>query len=77
LFGVTDFSFIHLKKINRSTLLLFIITGVGPYAKADDVFRSIDKSYCDTVLNFLVRLACQVNDPQVTIISPGESLSRR
>ncbi|XP_070855282.1 transcription-associated protein 1 isoform X3 [Drosophila suzukii] len=53
------------------------LQGVGPYAKADDVFRSIDKSYCDTVLNFLVRLACQVNDPQVTIISPGESLSRR
>ncbi|KAH8272038.1 hypothetical protein KR018_007399 [Drosophila ironensis] len=43
----------------------------------DDVLRSIDKSYCDTVLNFLIRLACQVNDPQAGIMSPGESLSRR
>ncbi|XP_044312545.1 transcription-associated protein 1 isoform X1 [Drosophila rhopaloa] len=53
------------------------IQGVGPYTKADDILRSIDKSYCDTVLNFLVRLACQVNDPQAVLISPGESLSRR
>ncbi|ALC42664.1 Nipped-A [Drosophila busckii] len=51
--------------------------GVGTHAKTEDVLRSIDKSYCDTVLNFLVRLACQVNDPQPGVISPGESLSRR
>ncbi|XP_046866072.1 transcription-associated protein 1 [Drosophila willistoni] len=51
--------------------------GAGPFTKSEDVLRSIDKSYCDTVLNFLVRLACQVNDPQPGIISPGESLSRR
>ncbi|XP_034140404.1 transcription-associated protein 1 isoform X2 [Drosophila guanche] len=53
------------------------VQGVGSYPKTEDVLRSIDKSYCDTVLNFLARLACQVNDPQAGIISPGESLSRR
>ncbi|KAH8256520.1 hypothetical protein KR032_001949, partial [Drosophila birchii] len=52
-------------------------TGQGLYTKTEEVLRSIDKSYCDTVLNFLVRLACQVNDPQAGIVSPGESLSRR
>jgi len=50
---------------------------VGSHTKPDDILRSIDKSYCDTVLNFLIRLACQVNDPQAPILSPGESLSRR
>ncbi|EDW01948.1 GH20167 [Drosophila grimshawi] len=50
---------------------------VGSHTKSEDVLRSIDKSYCDTVLNFLIRLACQVNDPQPGIISPGENLSRR
>ncbi|XP_070134948.1 transcription-associated protein 1 isoform X3 [Drosophila bipectinata] len=51
--------------------------GSGTYSKTEDILRSIDKSYCDTVLNFLIRLACQVNDPQPGVISPGESLSRR
>ncbi|XP_044571244.1 transcription-associated protein 1 isoform X4 [Drosophila ananassae] len=51
--------------------------GSGTYTKSEDILRSIDKSYCDTVLNFLIRLACQVNDPQPGVISPGESLSRR
>jgi len=51
--------------------------GGGTFSRSDDVLRSIDKSYCDTVLNFLVRLACQVNDLQSGIISPGENLSRR
>nr|NP_001097192.2 Nipped-A, isoform E [Drosophila melanogaster]Q8I8U7.4 RecName: Full=Transcription-associated protein 1; AltName: Full=dTRA1 [Drosophila melanogaster]ABD22987.1 Nipped-A [Drosophila melanogaster]ABV53702.2 Nipped-A, isoform E [Drosophila melanogaster] len=53
------------------------VQGVGSHTKPDDILRSIDKSYCDTVLNFLIRLACQVNDPQAPILSPGESLSRR
>ncbi|XP_037728553.1 transcription-associated protein 1 isoform X5 [Drosophila subpulchrella] len=69
--------FVENRKKSFDNIRESALQGVGPYAKADDVFRSIDKSYCDTVLNFLVRLACQVNDPQVTIISPGESLSRR
>lgn len=47
--------------------------------KSEDVTRQIDKVHCDTVVNFLLRLACQVNDatPTAGTISPGESLSRR
>lgn len=57
-------------------MLIFFI-GVGNHPRSEDILRSIDKSYCDTVLNFLVRLACQVNDPQPGIMSAGENLSRR
>lgn len=41
--------------------------------------RPIDRIHCDTVLNFLFRLACQVNDATTTVgtTSPGETLSRR
>ncbi|KAH8404548.1 hypothetical protein KR009_006495 [Drosophila setifemur] len=65
------------RKKSSDTIREPIAQGVGVYTKTDDILRSIDKSYCDTVLNFLVRLACQVNDPQAGVISPGESLSRR
>lgn len=47
------------------------------------VNKPIDRAHTDTVLNFLLRLACQVNDstPQnpanPTASSPGELLSRR
>lgn len=41
--------------------------------------RPTDRIHCDTVLNFLFRLACQVNDATTTAgtTSPGETLSRR
>ncbi|XP_017462467.1 PREDICTED: transcription-associated protein 1 [Rhagoletis zephyria] len=52
-------------------------SGVNQSQKIDDAFRSIEKTHCDTVLNFLIRLACQVNDNQPAVISPGEGLSRK
>lgn len=47
--------------------------------KSEEVSRQIDKVHCDTVVNFLLRLACQVNDatPTAGTILPGENLSRR
>ncbi|XP_055838887.1 transcription-associated protein 1 isoform X2 [Episyrphus balteatus] len=49
------------------------------HQKIDEIERPIEKVQCDNVLNFLVRLACQVNDVQSTpgVVSPGETLSRR
>uniref|UniRef100_A0A670YI66 Transformation/transcription domain associated protein n=1 Tax=Pseudonaja textilis TaxID=8673 RepID=A0A670YI66_PSETE len=45
---------------------------------ADALFsKSIDKQHTDTVINFLIRIACQVNDNSNTAGSPGEVLSRR
>ncbi|XP_070565955.1 transformation/transcription domain-associated protein-like isoform X2 [Ptychodera flava] len=39
--------------------------------------KPIDKIYADSVVNFLLRIACQVNEAATTIGSPGELLSRR
>nr|XP_054766791.1 transformation/transcription domain-associated protein-like [Lytechinus pictus] len=41
--------------------------------------KPIEKVYSDAVVNFLIRLACQVNDSSSTstVGSPGEQLSRR
>uniref|UniRef100_UPI00398EA1CE transformation/transcription domain-associated protein n=1 Tax=Pristiophorus japonicus TaxID=55135 RepID=UPI00398EA1CE len=39
--------------------------------------KPIDKQHTDTVVNFLIRIACQVNDSSNTAGSPGEMLSRR
>ncbi|XP_030846194.1 transformation/transcription domain-associated protein [Strongylocentrotus purpuratus] len=41
--------------------------------------KPIEKVYSDAVVNFLIRLACQVNDSSstTTVSSPGEQLSRR
>ncbi|XP_060086157.1 transformation/transcription domain-associated protein-like [Ylistrum balloti] len=39
-----------------------------------DLTKPIEKNYCDAVVNFLLRIACQVNE---TPGSPGEILSRR
>ncbi|KAH0631953.1 hypothetical protein JD844_019873 [Phrynosoma platyrhinos] len=39
--------------------------------------KPIDKQHTDTVINFLIRIACQVNDNSNTAGSPGELLSRR
>ncbi|CAH1110190.1 unnamed protein product [Psylliodes chrysocephalus] len=58
----------------------------GPVAavKAEpNVNKPIDRAHTDNVLNFLLRLACQVNEPAPTnpvnpvANSPGEVLSRR
>lgn len=37
----------------------------------------IERAHADTVLNFLLRLACQVNDANTMVGTPGEMLSRR
>ncbi|KAJ9592433.1 hypothetical protein L9F63_015849, partial [Diploptera punctata] len=39
--------------------------------------KPIERVHADAVLNFLLRLACQVNDTSTTVGSPGELLSRR
>ncbi|XP_069681279.1 transformation/transcription domain-associated protein isoform X3 [Periplaneta americana] len=39
--------------------------------------KPIERAHADAVLNFLLRLACQVNDANTTVGSPGELLSRR
>ncbi|XP_078728881.1 transformation/transcription domain-associated protein isoform X3 [Lampetra fluviatilis] len=39
--------------------------------------KPIDKQHTDTVVNFLIRIACQVNETTGTVGSPGEQLSRR
>ncbi len=40
--------------------------------------RPLEKQHCDSVVNYLLRLACQVSDSQAgTGASPGELLSRR
>ncbi|KAK2564815.1 Transformation/transcription domain-associated protein [Acropora cervicornis] len=37
----------------------------------------LEKYHADAVVNFLLRIACQVNEPSTTVGSPGETLSRR
>ncbi|ESP00831.1 hypothetical protein LOTGIDRAFT_140419, partial [Lottia gigantea] len=44
---------------------------------SSDLNKPIDKIYCDGVVNFLLRIACQVNEASVTIGSAGELLSKR
>ncbi|XP_033222256.1 transformation/transcription domain-associated protein [Belonocnema kinseyi] len=39
--------------------------------------KPIERAHADAVLNFLLRLACQVNDTATTQGNPGEQLSRR
>lgn len=49
-----------------------------PAAKVE-AMEPIEKHHCDNVINFLIRLACQVNDVSSApgTVTPGESLSRR
>lgn len=45
---------------------------------SDDIHKPIDKTHCDSIANFLLRLACQVAEQQAgTGTSPSELLSRR
>ncbi|XP_048580263.1 transformation/transcription domain-associated protein isoform X2 [Nematostella vectensis] len=37
----------------------------------------LEKHHSDSLVNFLLRIACQVNEPSTTVGSPGEALSRR
>ncbi|XP_034562998.1 transformation/transcription domain-associated protein [Notolabrus celidotus] len=39
--------------------------------------KPVEKQHTDTVVNFLIRIACQVNDSTSVAGSPGEMLSRR
>ncbi|KAL7371839.1 hypothetical protein ABVT39_006038 [Epinephelus coioides] len=39
--------------------------------------KPVEKQHTDTVVNFLIRIACQVNDSTNVTGSPGELLSRR
>ncbi|MCI4384200.1 hypothetical protein PGIGA_G00036100 [Pangasianodon gigas] len=39
--------------------------------------KPVEKQHTDTVVNFLIRIACQVNDSTSVAGSPGELLSRR
>ncbi|XP_029620811.1 transformation/transcription domain-associated protein isoform X5 [Salmo trutta] len=39
--------------------------------------KPVEKQHTDTVVNFLIRIACQVNDSANVAGSPGELLSRR
>ncbi|TSK14648.1 Transformation/transcription domain-associated protein [Bagarius yarrelli] len=39
--------------------------------------KPVEKQHTDTVVNFLIRIACQVNDTTSVAGSPGELLSRR
>ncbi|CAL8129543.1 unnamed protein product [Orchesella dallaii] len=41
------------------------------------VNKPLDGSHVDSVLNFLMKMACHVNEPTPTIGSPGELLSKR
>lgn len=43
-----------------------------------DASKPLDKNHCDAIINYLLRLACQVNESQAgSGTSPGEMLSRR
>lgn len=54
-------------------------TSTPVVAKVEGASRPIDRTHCDTVLNFLFRLACQINDSSPTpgVVSPNETLARR
>ncbi|XP_023232046.1 transformation/transcription domain-associated protein-like [Centruroides sculpturatus] len=42
-----------------------------------DSNRPVDKAHADAVVNFLLRMACQVNDTATAAGSSGELLSRK
>lgn len=49
----------------------------GAASGAPDPGRPIDKHHADAIVNFLLRMACQVNETSTTVGSQGEVLSRR
>ncbi|KAI0213609.1 Transformation/transcription domain-associated protein [Lamellibrachia satsuma] len=52
-------------------------SGTSVRSTTTDTSKPIDKQFCDAVVNFLLRIACQVNEASTTMGSPGELLSRR
>lgn len=48
-----------------------------PTTTTDDTNRPVEKQHVDTIVNFLLRLACHVNEASSIPGSPGELLSRR
>uniref|UniRef100_A0ABM0MIW8 Transformation/transcription domain-associated protein-like n=1 Tax=Saccoglossus kowalevskii TaxID=10224 RepID=A0ABM0MIW8_SACKO len=48
-----------------------------PRSISSEQNKPIEKQYADAVVNFLLRIACQVNETSTTMGSPGELLSRR
>ncbi|XP_072179557.1 transformation/transcription domain-associated protein-like [Diadema setosum] len=54
-------------------------SGATARSITSEASKPIEKVYSDAVVNFLIRLACQVNDSSNTsaVGSPGEQLSRR
>ncbi|GIY24528.1 hypothetical protein CEXT_37291 [Caerostris extrusa] len=49
----------------------------GSLGKLSDRLKPIDKEHADSVVNFLLRMACQVNESSSTSGTNGEMLSRR
>ncbi|GIY45230.1 hypothetical protein CDAR_3781 [Caerostris darwini] len=49
----------------------------GPLGKLSDRLKPVDKEHADSVVNFLLRMACQVNESSSTSGTNGELLSRR
>ncbi|GFR25610.1 hypothetical protein TNCT_594364 [Trichonephila clavata] len=49
----------------------------GSLAKVSDRYKPVDKEHSDAVVNFLLRMACQVNESSSTSGTTGELLSRR
>lgn len=51
---------------------------MGGTSKTPEAHRPVEKVHADSIVNYLLRLACQVSDSQATTGgSPGEILSRR
>lgn len=45
--------------------------------KPSDIGKPIDKQHADSIVNFLLRMACHVNEGGQNVGTPGEMLSRR
>nr|XP_006000847.1 PREDICTED: transformation/transcription domain-associated protein [Latimeria chalumnae] len=67
------------KRFRTATGAVSMVFGRSQSLPGADALLSkpIDKQHTDTVVNFLIRIACQVNDSSNTAGSPGEVLSRR
>uniref|UniRef100_A0A8C3CPN5 Transformation/transcription domain associated protein n=1 Tax=Cairina moschata TaxID=8855 RepID=A0A8C3CPN5_CAIMO len=69
----------EVKRFRTATGAISAVFGRSQSLPGADALLSkpIDKQHTDTVVNFLIRIACQVNDNSNTAGSPGELLSRR
>lgn len=71
-FAVSAVSSINAATTSSSSPSMLVTPKVEPTAS-----KPIERIHADAVLNFLLRLACQVNDATPTQGNPGEQLSRR